>query len=120
MLLGIEQTRLPNDVVKAERHNSGGRRRTGPQESGNAHSSVSRYKNGEYVRVEIASGADEEMLIWMRVDHCDETHSIVFGVIDDDDSRGVGKTLRSGEKLAASYSRVRECRAVSDRAVRMA
>lgn len=47
----------------------------------------------------------------MCVDHSDDKHAIVFGTIDDDNSHGLGKALSSGAKLAASYVRVRECRA---------
>ncbi len=71
---------------------------------------ASKYRHGEYVRIEMVAGGTQARSIWMRVDHCDDKRAIVYGTIDDETSQRLGNTLRSGAKLGASYRQVREHR----------
>ena len=43
----------------------------------------SKYKRGDYVRIELMSGANQALSIWMSVDRSDDKHAIVFGTIED-------------------------------------
>lgn len=75
---------------------------------------VPAYNQGDHVRVELLSGnAGATVSVWIRVEHCDDQHAIVFGTIDGEIPQGIGNALRRGATLAASYRQVRECRAPS-------
>ena len=70
-----------------------------------------RYRRGDYVRVEILAAISRAPIsVWMRVDSCDDRHSIVYGTIDDQSSTGLGTALASGAKLGATYRQVKERR----------
>ena len=73
---------------------------------------MAKFLYGEYVRVEVlaATRLHKPMFVWMRVEHCDDRHGIVYGVVDDQGSDELGRALASGAKLAASYRTVRERR----------
>lgn len=71
----------------------------------------SRYGPGDYLKIELSSGSPHDAAsLWLRVDHCDDRHGIVFGTIDSEPPQELGKRFRQGVKLAASYLQVREHR----------
>ena len=96
--------------MTAAPHKSPRKHRAVAAESASINGCASKYSRGEYVLIEIMSGGNNAISVWMRVDHSDDERSLVFGTIDDDDSYGLGHALRSGAKLAASYGRVLESR----------
>jgi hypothetical protein len=72
---------------------------------------VSRYKYGDYLRVELPLRTDDvPTSVWISVDHCSEEHAIVFGTIESEPPQWLGKRLRLGARLAVSYRCVQECR----------
>ena len=72
---------------------------------------MAKYCHGDYVRIDVLSGSqlDEAISVWMRVERCDDRHSIVYGIVDDKSSK-VDRPLSTGARLAASYRRIREQR----------
>ena len=65
-----------------------------------------RFRRGDYLKIAIVT--ETVISLWICVDHCDEERAIVFGHIDSDVHPQMGKALRRGARLAASYSRVLE------------
>ena len=72
---------------------------------------MAQYCYGEYVRIEISSGSVDPVSVWVRVEHSDDQHRLVYGTVDDQTSNRWGRAFSSGSKLGASYQRVRERRA---------
>jgi len=71
-------------------------------------SGVSTYRPGDLLLVRLSSEtAKQPASVWIRVEHCDDQHRIVFGTVDGD-SPGLGKALNCGAKLAAGYHLVHE------------
>lgn len=73
---------------------------------------MAKYCYGDYVRIDVLSGPqlDEAISVWMRVERCDDRHSIVYGIVDDKGSKVFDRALSTGARLAASYRRIRERR----------
>ena len=73
---------------------------------------MARYCRGDYVRIDVLSGShlDEAISVWMRVERCDDRHSIVYGSVDDKGLKVFDRALSTGARLAASYRRIREQR----------
>jgi hypothetical protein len=67
-----------------------------------------RYKIGDYVKVEFS---DERTLesewMWVRVERCDEECHVLFGRLDSVSVLHVD-TFRLGQRLAVSFSNIRE------------
>ena len=76
---------------------------------------VSRYNQGDYLRVELPSATTDRMSVWIVAHHCDDKHGIVFGTVDRQLNfpERFGRLFSPGAKLAASYFQVREHRATS-------
>ncbi len=73
------------------------------------------YEPGDYVKVEFpgeTSGVGEWM--WVRVDTCDDTRRLVFGVLDNVPVNDYGKKLRLGSELAISFGQILEHRKAAD------
>lgn len=70
---------------------------------------VPRYKKGDYVKVEFPdemTGIGEWM--WVRVDHCDESRELVFGLLDNDPINDSSGKLRLGKEIVIAYAQIRE------------
>lgn len=69
----------------------------------------SAYTKGDYVKIQLLPGiGDNQISVWIRVDHCDDQHGIVFGEIESEPPDECGPGLRRGAKLAASYWSVQQ------------
>jgi hypothetical protein len=80
---------------------------------GRTETSLPKYRHGDYLRVDLSFGAaSSPIALWICVDHCSEKCAIVFGTIDSEPEKWLGKALTLGEKLAVSYRSVQECRPV--------
>lgn len=73
------------------------------------------YEKGDFVKVEFpdeTTGISEWM--WMRVQSCDDSKQLVFGVLDSVPLNTHGNRLRLGSELAVSFERIRDHKKSSD------
>src|SRR5438046_2309409 len=54
---------------------------------------MAQYCYGEYVRIEISSGSVGPVSVWVRVEHSDDQHRLVYGTVDDQTSNRWGRAF---------------------------
>ena len=73
------------------------------------------YEKGDFVKVEIPGEAGEiSEWMWLRVQSCDDTQRLIFGILDSIPLDSHGRGVRLGAELAVSYDNVRDHKKPSD------
>jgi hypothetical protein len=82
-------------------------------ESNKSRSTLTPYKNGDYVKVEVVNEeTGESEWLWVQVDYCDEAAGIVFGRLDSIPVANID--LKLGQDLAVSFANVKAHKKDSD------